>query len=96
MTYLVHLVRGLRQRPGIALGPSPRATLSLVRAAQARALLDGRSYVVPDDVQALAIPVLAHRLVLDTGAELGGVDRSEIVEAALEEQPAPFEGRRQS
>lgn len=96
LSYLVQFVRGLRGRSGIALGPSPRATLALVRAAQARALLEGRAYVIPDDIQALAVPVLAHRLVLDTGAELGGVDRGELVETALEEHPTPFEGRRQN
>lgn len=95
LAYLVRIVRGLRTRSGIALGPSPRATLSLVRAVQARALLDGRSFVVPDDVQELAVPVLAHRLMLDTGAELGGLQRREMVTSAIEEEPVPFEGRPQ-
>ncbi|MDA8345081.1 MAG: MoxR family ATPase [Thermaerobacter sp.] len=91
--YIIGLTRSLRARAGIALGPSPRATLALARAAQARALLDGRSYVLPDDVQALADPVLAHRLVLDASAELAGTTVSEAVQMALEELPAPFEGR---
>lgn len=90
--YLVSLTRGLRQRPGVALGPSPRATLALARAAQARALIDGRDFVVPDDVQALAEPVLAHRLMLDASAELAGTTAPEVVATALAQTAVPFEG----
>ncbi len=90
--YLVGLTRGLRQRPGVALGPSPRATLALARAAQARALIAGRDFVVPDDIQALAEPVLAHRLMLDASAELAGTTASEVVATALEQTAVPFEG----
>jgi MoxR-like ATPase len=95
LTYLIGLTRTLRERAGIALGPSPRATLALARASQARALLDGREYVLPDDVQALAVPVLAHRLVLDASAELAGTTAVEAVQTALADLPAPFEGRRE-
>jgi MoxR-like ATPase len=92
LTYIVSLTRSLRERSGVALGPSPRATLGLSRAAQARALLSGRDFVLPDDVQALAEPVLAHRLVLDASAELAGSTPAEIVETALSEIGVPFEG----
>ena len=95
LTYLIGLTRTLRERAGIALGPSPRATLALARASQARALLDGRDYVLPDDVQALVVPVLAHRLVLDASAELAGTTAVEAVQTALADLPAPFEGRRE-
>jgi MoxR-like ATPase len=61
--YVVDLVGATRRHPDLALGASPRATLHLVRAARASAALDGRGFVLPDDVQALAAPVLAHRLV---------------------------------
>ena len=71
--YVVALVTASRNHPAIALGASPRAATSLLRAAQARAAMLGRDHVVPDDVQALAVPVLAHRLVLRDGA---GVDES--------------------
>jgi MoxR-like ATPase len=60
--YAVNLVAATRTHPGLRLGASPRATLHLVRACRAYAALDGRDYVIPDDVQALAAPVLAHRL----------------------------------
>jgi MoxR-like ATPase len=60
--YAVSLVAGTRTHPDLRLGASPRATLHLVRACRAYAALDGRDYVIPDDVQALAVPVLAHRL----------------------------------
>ena len=75
--YVVAIVTASRSHPGIALGASPRAAAALLRAAQARAAITGRDHVVPDDVQSLAVPVLAHRLVLRDGA---GVDAaSEIV-----------------
>jgi len=93
LTYIVALCRALRERPGIALGPSPRATLALTAACRAQALLDGREFVVPDDVQGLAECVLAHRLMLDASAELGGTTRSEVIALTLEGLPAPFEGQ---
>jgi MoxR-like ATPase len=71
-TYLLDVVRSTRTDARLALGASPRAALALHRAAQARALLQGRSYVLPDDVKALAGPVLAHRLVLTSQARLRG------------------------
>jgi MoxR-like ATPase len=61
--YAVRLIAATRSHPDLQLGASPRATLQLVRACRARAALDGRDYVIPDDVQALAMPVLAHRLL---------------------------------
>ncbi|HET9969859.1 MAG TPA: MoxR family ATPase [Streptosporangiaceae bacterium] len=62
--YVVNLVAATRGHPELRLGASPRATLHLARASRAYAALDGRDYVIPDDVQALAVPVLAHRLLL--------------------------------
>ena len=67
--YAVDLVTATRTHPGLRLGASPRATLQLVRACRAFAALDGRDYVIPDDVQALAVPVLAHRLLPAAHAE---------------------------
>jgi MoxR-like ATPase len=71
--YVVALVTASRNHPAVALGASPRAASALLRAAQARAAILGRTHVVPDDVQCLAVPVLAHRLSLRDGA---GVDES--------------------
>ena len=62
--YVLTLVQGTRDHPEVLLGASPRATLDLFRSSQARALLSGRSYVAPDDIKEMALPVLAHRIVL--------------------------------
>jgi MoxR-like ATPase len=67
--YAINLVTATRTHPGLRLGASPRATLHLARACRAYAALDGRDYVIPDDVQAVAVPVLAHRLLLASGAQ---------------------------
>ncbi len=73
--YIVTLVGATRNHPAIYLGASPRGSLALFRTAQARALLQGRDYVLPDDVKALAEPVLSHRLVVrlsDTSSDKSG------------------------
>ena len=62
--YAVAIAQATRDDPALRLGASPRSTLQLVRASRARAALDGRDFVLPDDIDALAVPVLAHRLVL--------------------------------
>ena len=91
LDYLVALVRRTRERDEVELGASPRATLALARAAQARALLDGRGFVLPDDVQAVAVPVLAHRLALAPRATLHGTTAESVVRAVLAEVPVPVE-----
>jgi MoxR-like ATPase len=70
--YLLGVVAATREHKDVVLGASPRGTLSLFRAAQARAYLSGRAYVSPDDIQALAAPVLAHRIMLTPEARYGG------------------------
>jgi MoxR-like ATPase len=70
--YAVAIAGATRSHPELRLGASPRATLHLVRAAKARAALDGRDFVLPDDIDALAVPVLAHRLVAARGAASAG------------------------
>ncbi len=87
--YLVDLATASRSHPRLALGMSPRATLSLQRAAQARALVTGREFVVPDDIKALAVPTLAHRLQLAPEAALAGTSRSQIVAEILDRVPVP-------
>jgi MoxR-like ATPase len=94
--YIVGIVRATRTMPGVELGASPRASLALLRAAQALALLRGRDYVMPDDVQHLAVPVLAHRLIVSTQARLRGEGGREAVQRAVAAAvvPAePLEGR---
>ncbi len=71
--YAVALVRASRQAPGVRLGGSPRATIALLAAARANAIVRGQTYVTPDDVKAVAVPVLSHRLVTDSGGA-GGLE----------------------
>ena len=87
--YLVDLAEATRRHPGVALGMSPRATLALQKAARARAAALGRGYVIPDDVKALAEPVLAHRLVLAPDATLHGVDERAVIAEVLSAVPVP-------
>ncbi|MBX6754838.1 MAG: MoxR family ATPase [Thermorudis peleae] len=91
--YLLDLVRATRAHEAIRLGASPRATLALFQSVQARAALQGRDYVIPDDVKALAIPVLSHRLILSPEAQLRGRDAEQIVAELLETMPVPVESR---
>ena len=88
-SYLVDLAETTRRHPALALGMSPRATLSLQKAARARAAASGRDYVVPDDVKALAQAVLPHRLVLTPEASMQGVDTGEVVDDVFRHVPVP-------
>ena len=71
------------------MGASPRASLSLMKTAQAKALLEGIDFVKPEDIQELAVPVVAHRLVLDSQAKFSGASSQEVVKKILQEIPAP-------
>jgi MoxR-like ATPase len=84
--YIVALIRQTREDPRVELGASPRSGLMLLRAAKARALIEGRDHALPDDVQGLAQTVLAHRIMLVP--EAAGVDRNEIVADAVSSVPA--------
>jgi MoxR-like ATPase len=85
--YVVALVNATRSHPDLRLGASPRATLHLLRCARAAAALDGRTYVLPDDVQDLAVAVLAHRLLPTAEAQLAGRETSEIVSSLVAAVP---------
>ena len=87
--YIVRLVRATRQDARLALGVSPRASLMLFRAAQAAAYCAGRDYVLPDDVQRLAVPVLAHRLVMTPKARYGGATKGQIVREVVGDTRVP-------
>jgi MoxR-like ATPase len=87
--YLVDLVRSSRDHPNLLLGASPRATLALFRAAQARALVADRDFVLPDDVKALAEPVLAHRLIVKPSARVRDVRAGAVVAELLASLPVP-------
>ena len=75
----MRLVRATRDHAELAMGASPRAAVLLAGAARARAALEGRDYVVPDDVKALAVPVLRHRLLLSPAAEIEGREIEALV-----------------
>ncbi|MGH7692392.1 MAG: AAA family ATPase [Candidatus Dormibacteria bacterium] len=92
-TYLVRIVQRTRDHPELALGASARASLGLLRTSQARALLDGRDYVQPDDIKDLAEPVLLHRLVLRARAELQGSSAQSLISELLESEAVPLGGR---
>jgi MoxR-like ATPase len=87
--YIVALLRHTRGSSRLALGASPRAGIALLRVAKARALADGRDFVLPDDVKAIARPVLAHRLILAPEARSAGLTAEEIVGEAVEQTPVP-------
>ncbi len=87
--YLVDIVRETRSAPGVQLGASPRASLALRKAAQALALLDDLDFVTPEHLQELAVPVLAHRIMLDSQARFSGSTTRTIVEDCLKRISVP-------
>jgi MoxR-like ATPase len=87
--YVVAVLRHTRSDARLYLGASPRSGIALLRVAKARALADGREFLQPDDVKAVAEPVLAHRLILSPEARSAGLSGSEIVQDALEKTPVP-------
>jgi MoxR-like ATPase len=87
--YIVELVETTRAHGEIYLGASPRGSLALFRTSQARAAILGREYVLPDDVKALAVPALAHRLIVGSAARIREVDAVDVIEEVLEKVPVP-------
>src|SRR5438477_5500792 len=87
--YVVALLRQTRSDQRLYLGASPRAGIALLRVAKARALADGREYLVPDDVKSMATPVLSHRLIVGPEARAAGLGGAEIIGDALEKTPVP-------
>ena len=87
--YIADLVRATRGHASLYLGASPRGALALMRAGQAYAALQGRDYVLPDDVKGLAVPVLAHRLILKEEELLRGETAERLVEKMVAQVPVP-------
>lgn len=85
--YLVELAELTRRHPSVKTGCSPRGTLALFRASQAHAFLKGRDFVIPEDVKRVTVPVLAHRLALDTKAKYSGIAKEDVVREILEAVP---------
>jgi MoxR-like ATPase len=87
--YVVDLVGATRSLPGVQLGASPRASLSLMKAAQALALFNGQPFVTPDHIQEIAVTVIAHRLVIEPQARFSGLTSRGVVEEILKKVPVP-------
>src|SRR5687767_9011418 len=87
--YVLDLVRSTRETADLSSGASPRSAAHLALAARARAALDGRDYVIPDDVKALALPALRHRVILSPAAEIDGRRPDEIIAGLVEQAAAP-------
>jgi len=87
--YAAQLAAATRTAPGVQLGASPRASLALMKAAQALALFDGQEFVTPEHIHEIAVPVIAHRLSLDPQAKFSGASARQIVEDILKKTPLP-------
>lgn len=87
--YVATLVAATRQEPALALGASTRAAIALIHGAQACALLAGRDYIIPEDVQHMALPVLSHRLVLSPESRMKGITAQSVVMKVMNSTPVP-------
>lgn len=87
--YVATLVAATRQEPALTLGASTRAAIALIHGAQACALLAGRDYIIPEDVQHMALPVLAHRLVLSPESRMKGITAQSVVMKVMNSTPVP-------
>ena len=87
--YVVDLVRATRENPLFETGASPRAAAMLAAAARANAALDGRDFVIPDDVKSIALPALRHRVILSPVAEIEGRSADELIRDIIEQTEAP-------
>ena len=87
--YIVALANATREHESVYLGASPRGSLALFRTSQARALLDGRDFVIPDDVKELALVTLGHRVILSPGAKVKGTTVADVVSACMSRVPVP-------
>jgi MoxR-like ATPase len=89
ISYITKIVQETRKEANIALGASPRATLALLRAAQAQAYLEGRNYCIPDDIIKLVQPVIAHRIILSPEARLSQIKVEKILKTIVAKIPVP-------
>jgi MoxR-like ATPase len=87
--YIVKLVTATRKHPDVYLGASPRGSIALYRTGQARAAILGRDYVIPDDVKALSMVTLAHRLIISPSARIKNVDPRAVIQEILDSTPVP-------
>lgn len=87
--YIIELIRTTRHTPGVQMGASPRASLALMKMSQALALFDEKEFVTPEHIQELAVPVIAHRLKMESQARFSGQDAAAVVEELLKQVPVP-------
>jgi MoxR-like ATPase len=87
--YIVRLVKATRKHPDVYLGASPRGSIALYRTGQARAAMMGRDFVTPDDIKALAMVTLAHRLIISPSARIKNVDPRAVIQEILDSTPVP-------
>lgn len=90
--YITDIVRATRDHESLQYGASPRASIGLMRAAQAKAALSGRSYILPDDVKLLAVAVLSHRLILNEAERLRGTETRQVIKDIIGRTPVPVAG----
>lgn len=88
-SYIINIVQATRRNPDIVLGVSPRGSLSLLKASKAWAFIKGREYVTPDDIQEMAVPVLAHRLILGTGAKVKNTTAENMISEVMMKVKVP-------
>ncbi len=89
IAYIVDIIRATREHPSLQYGASPRSANMVATASRALAAVNGRDYVIPDDIKFLAVPILRHRVVLAPGAEIEGLSVDQLVEQILDRTPAP-------
>jgi len=89
IAYLVDVVRATRQNESVLVGAGPRATQSLIMASRACAAISGRDFVTPDDIKAMALPVLEHRLILRPEFEIEGLAVGEVIQQILQQVTVP-------
>lgn len=87
--YIVSIVRNTREHPSLQFGASPRSATMLARAARGYAALNGRDYVIPDDIKFLALPILRHRIVMAPGADIEGLSADQVIGQIIEQTEAP-------
>jgi MoxR-like ATPase len=93
LAYIVSLATATRSHPQVEVGASPRAELDLMQLTRARAMLAGRDYVIPEDVKALAVPAIAHRISLRPEMWVRRIQGSDVVSELLHRLPVPRAGR---
>ena len=88
-SYIISLVSATRNHPSVRLGASPRASLALYRTAQATAYIDGRDYVIPDDIQKMMVPVMAHRIILSQETKFSNTTAEDVLQEIKKSTPVP-------